>query len=492
MHRINLTDNHFYQIRLLTALASLCLSIFTYYGSNINNDGILYISTAEAYLESGLAKIIVYNPWPFFSIMIAYIHKATFLSFETVAYAVNGLLFILLLDTLLLISKKILPDYKKVAIAAIVLACFHSFNEYREFIIRDFGYWAFFSLALYRFMTFIEKPTLRNATYWQLAVVTAFLFRIEGIVIVLGLPLYLFILHTPKTAFIRYIQLNYLLIIGVIPAMLVSTEIPDIFFKAKHILLMMSNISVEFNDRVSIIATQVLDPNAAKYSTLILSASLVSMLVFKIIKAMSFSYIGLFIISCWQGQPIYTSPYQGLIRYLVALSTIPLIVFVFSHYFISTRYTMTILISLLLLMLPRLTQMIEQAWISNNKLLLGIVGTVFLANLIDGTTSSRPKPYLKEVAIWASDNLPKNSAVLTNNNIIEYYYQSRQAGAKINYNDSIENIRKNYQRYDHLIIFKKRKDTQVDALLTNMKLVQIYCQGRKRSGEVCIYRTLPN
>ena len=509
MRHMTFIGDSFIQIRLLTALVSLCLSLFACYNSNINNDGILYLYSAEAYLQDKLATIAPYNNQPFFSIIIAYVHVATSLSFESIAYLLNGLLLIILFDMLLLISKKMLPNNQQIAIAAIILLCFQSLNEYREFVIRDFGYWAFASLALYRFIIFTEQPRLKNATYWQLAATLAFLFRIEGVFILLGLPFYLFIVHPPKIAVFHYLKAHYLLIAATIAMIIMvsfNANMPSIFYKIERgYQEVLPNTVHIFNKKALIIATQVLssEGNMGEYGPLALGSILITILVFKIIKAMSLSYIGLFALSCWQNKKRQIVPYQGLVVYFVLLTIIPLAMSLFISYLLSTRYTMMTLVSLLLLMLPRLIRLIEETWTTRNKTLLGIIVTVLLIGLADGVTSSRPKPYIKDIAIWASNNLPKNITILTNNRVIDYYYESRRAVTDTHYKTGMEkikknrfgdytfeNVQKNYQNYDYLIIFRKRKDAQIQPLLVTMALEKIHCQGRKRSGEVCVYKVL--
>ena len=95
-------SNTLFKIRAFTALASLLLSVFAYYSNDIiNNDGILYMNMAEAFLQGGLAETVKLFNWPFFSILVASIHQLTSLPLETSANILNALLFVLLLDTLI-------------------------------------------------------------------------------------------------------------------------------------------------------------------------------------------------------------------------------------------------------------------------------------------------------------------------------------------------------------------------------------------------------
>jgi len=505
---MDLTSNHsLFKIRAFTALASLLLSIFAYYSNDIiNNDGILYMNMAEAYLQGGLEETVKLFNWPFFSIVVAYIHKLTSLPLEISAYTLNALLFVVLIDTLILISNKIQLNSQQLVIAAILFICFQSFNEYRDFIIRDFGYWAFTALTLYRFILFLEKPTLVNASFWQLFAFVAVLFRVEGITILLGLPLYLFIYHSPKIALKQSLKLNYLFIFGIIATAALAIEMSGFTAAFSKITTISNYIDPEiflasFKEKTSIIESQVLNQYSAKYSAFILSSGLIFMLFYKVIKAMSLGYLGLFLFSWWQKQKIEVMPYRSLILYFTALNLVILLAFLFHEYFMSRRYSMVTLISLLLLMLPRLTSIIAQAWTSRNKWLLSIIGLILLIGLVDGITQSRSKTYIKDTAIWASQNLPENSTVITDDKIIQYYYQSHQPKATLskvfvgpyssdNYQHLFNRIKKDYLAYDYLIIVEKRNNKKIKPILAEMELEAIYSQETKHHHKASVYKIL--
>ena len=502
-------SNTLFKIRAFTALASLFLSVFAYYSTDIiNNDGILYMGMAEAYFQGGLSGMMKYSGfnWPFFPILVSYIHQLTLLPMETSAYILNALLFVLLLDTLILISRKFQLTSQQLAIAALLFICFQSFNEYRDYIIRDFGYWAFCSLALYRFILFLEKPSITNATLWQLVAVMAVLFRVEGIVILLGLPLYLFIYHSPKVAVKQSVKLNYLFILAVLAVTVLTIEMSGISAAFSKIVTVTNYINPDifldtFREKAAIIETQVLNQYSASYSAFILSSGLIFMLCYKVIKAISFGYLGLFLFSRWQKNKIQAVPYRSLIIYFAALNIVILLAFLFHEYFMSRRYAMVTLISLLLLMLPRLTDLISQAWTSRNKGLLAVICIILLIGLVDGIHQSRSKAYIKETAIWASQNLPENSTVITDDRIIQYYYQSHQPKAALSkvwvdsyhndaYQNSFNQIEKNYLNYDYLIVVEKRKNKKIKQLLATMKLEQIYSQETKRQNKASVYKIL--
>ena len=476
-------------IRIFTALLSLLLSTFSFYSDDIiNSDGILYLDMAEAFLQFGLIGAMQLYDWPFFAILVASLHTIIMLPLELCADILNSLLFVLFTDTLILICSKILFNRQQLIIAAIFILCFQTFNEYREFVSRDVGYWAFCSLALYRFMLFLESPTIKNATIWQVVTILAVLFRVEGVVILLGLPLYLFAHQHPKLALKNELRLNYLLIIGALLASILAIGVSGLsasFGKISTVADYMdiSSFVTDFSNRAHIIEEQILSHFSNDYGALILSSGLIIMLIYKLIKALSVSYIALYLLSRCQQKQLATTPYQRLIIYFIVLNIFILLAFLFHEYFISKRYTVMALAGILLLMLPRISSYLEKAWAQKNKPILILAGIILLVSLIDGTTQSNSKAYIKDTAIWAGQNLPKNSTVLTDNLFIKYYFNVQDPDAKL----TKANI-KAYQHYDYLIIIEKRKDTSAKDFLKNGTLNLIHSVQNRRKDRASIYR----
>jgi len=478
-------------IRIITALTSLLLSIFAFYSNDIiNRDAILYMGMAKAFLTDGLIGTSQHSNfgWPFFTIIIAYIHKLTLLPLELSANILNTFLFVLLTDVLVLISHKILSNTQQVAIAALLFICFQTLHEYRDFIIRDIGYWAFCSLALYRFMLYIDKPRFKEAILWQLAMIAAILFRVEGVLILLALPLYLFATQPPRFVFKHGLHTYFLVIISLLIVSFITLGQSDLSTAFRKISSSSNYINLDlllskFNSRLDIIDSQILNKYSAPYSGLILSSGMIIMLIYKLTKALSIGYIGLYLYSQWQKHTLQPTPYRGVIGYFLALNILILLAFMFTEYFISKRYTMMALISLLFLMLPRLTHTLEKAWSFKNKSILIIAGIILLVSLVDAMTKSNSKLYIKDVAIWASNNLPENSQILTDDEFIQYYFNIDQSTAILSRSMDIDG----YKNYDYVIVVEKRKNKDLKQRLSLLDIEPIFNLKNKRGDGATVY-----
>src|SRR6185437_14432921 len=73
--------------------------------------------------------------------------------------------------------------------AAIVILLFPYLNHDRDNILRDFGYYAFGLISLYYFIRYFKYPNWRNAICWNVSIVIATLFRVEGLILSALAPL---------------------------------------------------------------------------------------------------------------------------------------------------------------------------------------------------------------------------------------------------------------------------------------------------------------
>lgn len=490
MNKVALKD--ITQIRILVVLASLLLSfIAIFFDDLINTDGILYINLADAYLKGGLEHTAKLHNWPFYSIILAYIHKLTTIPIEANAYFLNSLFFAVLNDTLIRISHKILPNKKQLLIAALFIICFQPINEYRDFIIRDIGYWAFISLSLYYFMRYLETPTIKIATIWQLVTFIAALFRVEGIIILLGLPLFLISAQNPMESIKRILLLNYLFLISLPPIILMafnSFSSHPAFSKIDNALNFYTsaeNFLTQLNDSANVIKAQILNKYSEQYAGLILVSGLMVMLFYKLIKALNLGYIILYLISWRRQHPTNFNPASSLLYYFFILNVLVLTVFVLQRYFLTTRYTVMALICALLLMLPMLCSYLESAWATKKRFILFFAGLILFYNLADSIIQSSSKRYIKNTAIWAAENLPQGSKILTDETTIQYYAKAHNKSTNI----SVGKLKK-YRRYDYTIVIRKKKDIGND-IFSNNKLTRVYSEKNKRGDNASIYRYKP-
>ncbi|MFC6805984.1 hypothetical protein ACFQE2_09740 [Methylophaga thalassica] len=117
----------------------------------------------------------------------------------------------------------------------------------------------------------------------------------------------------------------------------------------------------------------------------------------------------------------------------------------------STRYAVMLITALMLLMLPSMCRLIDEYWQAKNKVALVLISLLLLASLIDSCTTSVTKGYIKETAIWASQHLPENSRVLTNDIFIDFYFHENEPKTQLKLNRELEGS----PDFDYLLVVEK-------------------------------------
>ncbi|MBK8524401.1 MAG: hypothetical protein IPL58_09980 [Betaproteobacteria bacterium] len=155
-----------------TALAgSLLLSLVARLGSTINRDGMLYINTAQAFLDGGFAAAKASFAWPFLSIGIALVSKLTGLGLENAGYLLNALFMAGACALMVACVVRRAPELAWWS--CLTVLALPGFNEYRNELLREFGCWFFVMLACWLALRWEEKPSWPGAVAIQLSVGTA-------------------------------------------------------------------------------------------------------------------------------------------------------------------------------------------------------------------------------------------------------------------------------------------------------------------------------
>lgn len=483
------------EIRTFTAIISLLFSLIAFGTDDlINSDGVLYLDMARALLAGGLSAAAELYDWPFFSILIAGVHQLTGLSLECSGNLVNIIMFVIFTDALVLICNKTLPNRRQVFLAALFILGFTLFNDYRAYLFRDMGYWAFSALALYQFIKFLEKPTWVNASFWQFSSLIAILFRVEGIAMLIALPLFVFFNRDNlKTSFKNLLKLWLTIALLVIIALIVTLSLSGLtsaFGKANEILmyLNLSQLNSAFEQKSTIIGEQLLNKYSDKYSGLIFGSGLLVMMLWEFIKALSISYLIFYayINLSRKKQQSIDRKYSALLIYFVVINFAVLSIFVFSKFFLSTRYSVMLVTGLLLLLLPIFCQFVENAIKNRNKQILAFTLFVILVGPIDSFTHSVSKAYVKEMAIWSAENIPGDSKVAINEREMSHYMQEKGFGPEITFLRQLNYS--TFEKYDFIIITIKHDQLDIKSEIDALEYDLIYTTQNERGDKAYLYQ----
>ncbi len=161
----------------------LLIALWSYYiDPVINEDGVRYVLTANAFAAGNFQDGLTWYKWPFYPLLLAVLSKITPLSAEYAALifgaimrAVGGVAFIRL-------SEKLGADKIQIWLAGFVYLFYPGLNEIQSMIMRDIPYIACFLWMVVFFVQAWQRPNNRDLIALVLTGLLATIFRVEGMV----------------------------------------------------------------------------------------------------------------------------------------------------------------------------------------------------------------------------------------------------------------------------------------------------------------------
>lgn len=292
----------------LLSLISMLLAFQLHYiqlGA-INNDFVLYHEAARLIAVGEWQSAFSLFGWPLYSLLIASLNTLTGLSLQTSAQILSVIFFGLATSCFLKIIHMLGGDSKAILSGALILfSSQYIVGDVLPMLVRDHGFWAFFLLSLVFFIRFYQSKNTKDALFWQLSIIIATLFRIEGITYLMLLPLLLlFSNHTSwgnRLGLLlkaQSINLAIAFSAGIAIATLESLSI-DQFGRLKEIfsLNLYQELTAKFIYRSEIMATSVLGNHLEEFAHEGLLLVFVSIIVTKIISTSGWISIGLAIMT---------------------------------------------------------------------------------------------------------------------------------------------------------------------------------------------------
>ncbi len=365
-------------IYIYAIAGSLLLSIWLCSDAVINSDGILYLQVAQLYKEQGWGAAADLYPWPFYSIFIAWTQTITSLSFQNAAYVLNALLCVLIVTSFIHLVSVLGGGLQEKVLAAVIILLHTGLNDYRDYIIRDLGHWAFMLYGLLFLILYAQHRQLRYAIGFGLAMCIAFLFRTEAIFVLMLAPLVLGVRSDPKHSFslsFRPMLGAYTIVILVLVAAMCAYFIAQVNLKAlifsnpwlSHLqnIDFLSSLNQQFNLLRPDISSNMPDNHVYYF---LIGGFAIYFLV-RLFMLLSPLYSLLLIYAIKQHVVESTVARTILGTYIVIYSTIVL-GFLYYHFFLSGRYIMPIVL-LLSLWVPYALGELYNAWRNHKPGLAG-------------------------------------------------------------------------------------------------------------------------
>ena len=438
----------------------------------INRDGLLYLKQAYLIAEGDWKEGLARYPWPFFSILIAVFYKLTNLHLQVVAHGVDIALFGIAawfyLKTLQLIHNK---ERNIIFYGGIILLSFTPImDDYVGMVLRDHGLWAGCMMGTYFYFKNHKEYSLKNSITWQFGFLFAGLFRPEGLVILVLLPLW----NLTNNSFQK---LNRLVLDYSLSIFLVILSLFAIFLLNVDLMNAISSSRLtEFLNRPVQFLNQLVKPLPIKtdneylsdlfenYSLIITYAVLLSVLFFKWIKGLGLLHGGLFFYSFFL-KKIALNNFQKHIYFFLTVSFILVTVNLFNVYVLTNRYWgfhwwwALILISNFIKIIFDNEKVIQK--FNLQKILYIICFLLILNTLVD--SDSKTINY-KEASNFLISQKISNSAKYINSDRLAYY-------SGVSLNDLIRSEQLGYENFEYIVVLKN-VDEKLD--FTNYNYYSLY------------------
>lgn len=497
------------RLMLFCALASLALTAWGAWADNvINFDGVQYLRAAQYLADGAYRDALLVFKWPFYSALIALTSTLTRLPLEVSAHVLNATLHTILVLAFLAALREVGADRRLLWIGAVVILCFPTLNGERPQVIRDPGYLAFFMLAtVYLLRYTLRRASRGNLFAWAAAMGTATLFRIEGLVFLLLVPI-LIAYRRCRTlgARVGVLAMGFgalgLLVAGFLwwafhppdggthlgalrdPLTIVRETTRDI---AQGISDRLVAIEIEFLERFS---------DRYAYAVLVLTAA--TIVFWEIVRLLNPLFAVLIGHALWRRLVFPRRGAATVWMWLIAINAAILYAFTIANMFLADRYPLALTLTLMLAV-PFSLAFIWDRWQARRaegwryRWTVPLVGFLFLVSTVSGMEFPTSKHYIRDAAEWIDANTPRDATLLTTDIVISHYARRESQTNWINISwGRLSNIvrRDHWQQYDYIAVrFSRREGHRAERLIEMLEREPVRAFENRRGDRVLVFDT---
>lgn len=492
---------HFIQDpRYLATFVSLLLTLMVLtYQQPLNLDGIIYLNAAETLLKHGFKASMAVYAWPFYPALIAGVSVTTHLSLLSSAYLLNSLFATLIVLIFITLCKHLGATRSVQYFAALVILIYPYLNHYRDEVIRDYGYYAFALLSLLQLLRFLHTSKWRYAWGWGLAISIASLFRLEGILLQLFVPLLVFIPRINLSisrikAFVRLNSVNVLLLLLLVLWMTISQHHAVDLGRIKELVLYSLQFLNSLQNKLTILQQQLFLAYGEKAIPSFFAGGVLALFIYSFLHTCGVLY-ALLAAYAWRYKlmPAAAASQLAIVTYIL-INVGFLLFFATQQLFLTGRY-IALLCFLVMLYVPfSLNYLLQRAWYNKEKWLTAIVVLWLLALCIDSTIHPGPsKTYITKAGAWIAHNTPVQSRLYSND--AQLMYLSQRTGLEYP-KDFTEGkvpfstlVKQPWQDYDYLaLVIPRKQSADIKKILAVMKSSPLCIFVNNRGDKAIIFK----
>ncbi len=479
----------------------------------INPDGICYLKSAAVFNNAGFVaakQLCGQAKWPFYSILIASLVKlsAMQLSYFSAAMVINSFFSLLTVLVFISIVRHLTPSIRVQWLALFVIVCAHEFNALRPDVIRDHGYWAFYLLSLYILLKFSAADLGRwvYAILWGFTIGIATLFRIEGAMFILLIPVWAFFfpfcLNKNWIArFQQFLQLETVFFIGLIGlffwhhsfSTLSSGRFAEVIFQLKQGPILLVNL---FLTRANALGSHVLSIYSASDAVSILFVTLFVWYFISIFLNLTFVYAILVIFAWYKNLAKLNRQSTSVIWSYITVNGLITAIFFAENMFLSKRYLIALSLTLMLWVPFALDRLLSH-WRQYRIVFFGVLFLIFYY-AISGVVHFGPsKKYLREAGDWLATHATQKEKIYSNDYQLLYYTQhigNEIFALESQYNHLSMISDKKWQAYDWLALQFNHHEIDkgvAKKILQDFPMQPIVVFYNNRGDTVYIFHVVP-
>lgn len=418
----------------------------------INGDSVLYFEAARLFsLGEWRAGMEVWG-WPLFSLLIAGMHKLSGLNIQLSAQVLNTLLFGLATASFLQLIRE--AGGQKTALISgglLLLSSQYIVGDILPMLLRDQGFWAFFLTSLVFFVRYAKHYRVRDALLWQACIMTATLFRIEGISYLALLPMALLFTapaHMKLKAFLHAHSLNILAGVGLLASILILGLQTTELGRLQEILTLdiHHQLTQKLLAQAGIMAESVLGEYLDEFAVPGLLVTFIFILLIKVLYTTGTLNTILSLLAIRARPALATQPAKAILNTAILISLINMFLIITKVFVLSGRYVIALALILMVYAAFYMAYLFEryQSGYPRNRVGRVILWVIPASILIGLLTNLWPKPvgfnYEQEAIAWLKAHHIDNKDVFFDSARLRYY-----AGASFIGNDGnfvLETIRR--------------------------------------------------
>jgi len=496
---------------LLTAIGVLIAMQINYIQHGwINNDSVLYFEAARLFALGEWQQGFMLFPWPLYSGLIALVHSVSGFGLHFSAQILNVLFFgIATLSFLKLIRHCGGDNLTLLSGALLLFSSQYIVGDALQMLLRDQGFWAFFLTALVFFVRFYRSLSWMDAVAWQLAMIIAMLFRVEGITYLLALPFVLLLnkdlaLGARGLALLKTHSVNlsaglaiaaYLFVKGLSVSNL--GRLQEIFTSR-----LFEELTRKFVQRSEIMANEVLGNFLDQFATQGLLLTFIFIMLAKTISSAGWITAGLAAYAGRLRQRLIDHDARKILAAVMIIALVDMFLIILKVFVLSGRYVIPLTLMLIVLAAFGLRRLVDRIstertgkrykWLAMGLILILILGMV--KNVLPKREGYH---YELEAVAWIKQHNPQNLPTYYETPRLRYYAGERFIGLGPDLNWShLQSLIENNQLvdYEYVLVSTNRDDPARNLFLTEQMTSHVKVaefKGTKGKKSILIYQLQP-